>query len=103
MGDLQEAVAPMVETLRAGEELEPADRNQLVFWLETLASSLERMDSLVCGLEGKVCTREHIAELEQWVAQLKLDYELQHMGFDADPPAKPEWLRDSGEAAPGMI
>jgi hypothetical protein len=74
MGDLQEAVAPMVQTLRSNEPLEPTDRNQLIMWLETFAGSLERMDTLMSAIEAKIVTREHLAE--------------------------PEWLRDSGEAVP---
>jgi hypothetical protein len=100
MGDLQEAVVPMTEALRSGEPLEVADRTQIAMWLETMASSLERLDALVCAIEVKLVTRAHLAELEEWVGQLKMDYELQQMGFDADTPAKPEWLRDSGEAVP---
>jgi hypothetical protein len=100
MGDLQEAVAPMVQTLRSNEPLEPADRSQLIMWLETFAGSLERLDTLMSAIEARIVTREHLAELEQWVAQLKMDYELQQMGFDPDAPAPPQWLRDSGEAVP---
>jgi hypothetical protein len=100
MGDLQEAVSPMVETLRSSEPLEPADRNTIAFWLESIANGLERLDTLMSGIEAKVCTQGQIAELEQWVAQLKMDYELQQMGFDPGAPAPPEWLRDSGEAVP---
>lgn len=83
----------MVEALRSGEELAPADRSQLIMWLETLASSLEHMDALVSAMEAKVITREHLAELEEWVGKLKMDHELQQMGFDPAPPAKPEWLK----------
>jgi hypothetical protein len=50
--------------------------------------------------EERAVTLAQIQELEAWVKQLRMDYELQQMGFDADPPAKPEWLRDSGEAVP---
>jgi hypothetical protein len=100
MGDLQEAVAPMVQTLRSGEPLEPTDRNQLIMWLESMAGSLERLDTLMSAIESKITSRAHIDELEAWVSQVKMDYELQQMGFDPDAPAKPEWLRDSGEAVP---
>jgi hypothetical protein len=38
-----------------------------------------------------------VAELEAWVQKIKMDYELQQMGFDPGAPAPPEWLRDSGD------
>jgi hypothetical protein len=100
VGDLQESIAPMAEALRSDEPLEIADRNQIAMWLESMAYGLEHLDTLVHALEAKMITREHLAELEQWVAQLKMDYELQQMGFDPGAPTKPEWLRDSGEAVP---
>jgi hypothetical protein len=100
MGDLQDSVAVMVEHLRSTEPIEPADRDIIAMWLQSMAYGLEHLDTLMHAMEAKVVTRDHLTELEAWVAQLKMDYELQQMGFDPDAPAKPQWLRDSGEAVP---
>jgi hypothetical protein len=50
-------------------------------------------------MEARRVSRVQVAELEAWVQKIKMDYELQQMGFDPETPAKPEWLR-GGETVP---
>jgi hypothetical protein len=50
--------------------------------------------------QERVITLAQVAELEAWVKQVRLDYELQQMGFDPAAPPPPQWLRESGETVP---